>query len=152
MLTRKQMLPVYTKILKTLFLLLFLSFSIQGFAKRKPRKDAVVTISTSFGQIVAVLYDQTPRHKENFLKLAKDGFYNNTTFHRIIPNFMIQGGDINSKDDDKTNDGAGDVGYQIPAEIKPELKHVRGALAAARQGDMVNPERASSGSQFYIVQ
>ncbi len=145
------MLSVDFKFIKVLFLLIGLSFSPQGFAKSKPKKDMLVTISTPFGEMVAVLYDETPRHKENFLKLAKSGFYHNTTFHRIIPNFMVQGGDQNSKDDDKTNDGAGDVGYQIPAEIIPERKHVRGALAAARQGDMVNPKRESSGSQFYIV-
>jgi peptidyl-prolyl cis-trans isomerase B (cyclophilin B) len=147
------MLSVNSKLLNILFLLIGLNLSFPGVAaKRKPKKDTIVTITTSFGEMVAVLYDETPRHKENFLKLAKSGFYNNTTFHRIIQNFMIQGGDQNSKDDDKTNDGAGDVGYQIPAEIQPELKHVRGALAAARQGDMVNPKRESSGSQFYIVQ
>ena len=98
-----------------------------------------------------VLYDQTPRHKENFLKLAKEGFYDGTTFHRVIKDFMIQGGDVNSKDTDKTNDGSGSVGYTLPAEIRPGLTHKRGAVAAARLGDNVNPNRESSGSQFYIV-
>jgi len=109
----------------------------------------LVTISTSLGDMKVILYDQTPRHKENFLKLAKDCYYNNTTFHRIIDGFMIQGGDANSKDDNPNNDGAGDIGYRIPAEISPNLKHVRGAVAAARNN---NPQKESSGSQFYIVE
>jgi cyclophilin family peptidyl-prolyl cis-trans isomerase len=133
-------------------LLLVGAISTESLAKGKPKKDTIVTISTSFGDMVVVLFDETPQHKANFLKLAKEGFYNNTTFHRIINDFMIQGGDKNSKDEDKTNDGAGDIGYQIPAEFNPALKHVRGALAAARQGDFVNPQRQSSGSQFYIVE
>ncbi|QNF33452.1 peptidylprolyl isomerase [Adhaeribacter swui] len=142
-----------TVILKIFVLLLFLGASTtEGFAKKKPKKDNIVTITTQFGNMVVVLYDETPQHKANFLKLAKEGFYNNTTFHRIIDDFMIQGGDKNSKDDDPTNDGAGDIGYQIPAEFNPQFKHVRGALAAARQGDYVNPKRESSGSQFYIVE
>lgn len=134
------------------FFLLFGISAPESLAKSKPRKDTIVTISTQFGDMVVVLFEEAPRHKANFLKLAKDGFYNNTAFHRIINDFMIQGGDKNSKDEDKTNDGAGDVGYQIPAEFNPQLKHVRGALAAARQGDFVNPKRESSGSQFYIVE
>ena len=134
------------------FLLLFGVGTPESLAKGKPKKDSIVTISTPLGDMVVVLYDETPQHKANFIKLAKKGFYNNTTFHRIIDDFMIQGGDKNSKDDDKNNDGAGDIGYQIPAEFNPQLKHVRGALAAARQGDFVNPQRESSGSQFYIVE
>lgn len=119
-------------------------------AQKKPsKKDMLVTISTSFGDMKIVLFDQTPKHKENFLKLAKDGFYDNTTFHRIIDGFMIQGGDANSKDDNPGNDGMGDIGYRIPAEINPNLKHVRGAVAAARNN---NPQKESSGSQFYIVE
>jgi cyclophilin family peptidyl-prolyl cis-trans isomerase len=120
---------------------------------RKSKKDQLITISTPQGDIRLVLFDETPRHKANFLKLAQSGFYNGTTFHRIIPNFMIQGGDPNSKDDDPTNDGAGSPDQKmIPAEIRPELLHKYGAVAAARTGDMMNPERASSGSQFYIVE
>jgi peptidyl-prolyl cis-trans isomerase B (cyclophilin B) len=99
-----------------------------------------------------ILFDETPLHKANFLKLAKEGFYNGTTFHRIISNFMIQGGDINSKDSIKTNDGQGDLGYRIKAEFNPSLQHLKGAFAAARLGDNVNPERESSACQFYIVQ
>ncbi|QDA60868.1 peptidylprolyl isomerase [Hymenobacter jejuensis] len=122
-------------------------------APKKTKKDEVVTISTSLGDIKLILFDQTPRHKSNFLKLSKSGFYNGTTFHRVIQDFMIQGGDPNSKDADAANDGAGaDNEKMIPAEIRPELHHQYGAVAAARQGDFVNPERASSASQFYIVQ
>jgi cyclophilin family peptidyl-prolyl cis-trans isomerase len=90
-----------------------------------------------------------PKHVENFKKLVKNGFYNGTTFHRVIPGFMIQGGDPNSKDNDRSNDGQGGPGYTIPAEIKG--KHELGSVAAARMGDQVNPKRESSGSQFYIV-
>jgi len=151
--TLKKFFSLIGSILKCLaLLLLFGAVSTESLAKGKPKKDSVVKISTPFGEMVVVLFDETPQHKANFLKLAKEGFYNNTTFHRIIDDFMIQGGDKNSKDEDKTNDGAGDIGYQIPAEFNPQLKHVRGALAAARQGDFVNPQRQSSGSQFYIVE
>ena len=109
-------------------------------------------IETTAGRMVVKLYDETPIHRDNFVKLASEGFYDGTTFHRVIAGFMIQGGDPNSKDDDPYNDGMGDPGYTLEAEIKPELINRRGALVAARQGDQVNPERRSSGSQFYIVQ
>jgi cyclophilin family peptidyl-prolyl cis-trans isomerase len=115
-------------------------------------KDQLVTINTPQGEIKLILFDDTPRHKENFLKLAKQGYYNGTTFHRIIDGFMIQGGDPNSKDDNPRNDGSGNPGYTIPAEITPNHRHVYGAVAAARLGDQINPEKASSGSQFYIVE
>jgi len=111
-----------------------------------------VKISTSLGDIFVRLYDETPLHRDNFLKLAKEGYYNGTIFHRVIKDFMIQGGDPNSKDPlPGAQYGTGGPDYTIEAEIKPELIHKRGALAAARQGDEVNPERRSSGSQFYIV-
>ncbi|TGE27009.1 peptidylprolyl isomerase [Hymenobacter metallicola] len=122
-------------------------------APKKSKKDQVVTISTSQGDIKLILFDETPQHKANFLKLAQSGFYTGTTFHRIIQNFMIQGGDGNSKDSDPSNDGMGPQNDKtIPAEIRPEFSHKFGAVAAARQGDMVNPTKASSSSQFYIVQ
>ncbi|UOQ53186.1 peptidylprolyl isomerase [Hymenobacter cellulosivorans] len=122
-------------------------------APKKSKKDQVVTISTPQGDIRLILFDETPLHKQNFLKLAQGGFYNGTTFHRIIQNFMVQGGDGNSKDADPNNDGMGpNNDVTIPAEIRPEFSHKFGAVAAARQGDMVNPTKASSSSQFYIVQ
>jgi len=108
-------------------------------------------IDTPEGRMVIHLSDETPHHRDNFKKLVAEGFYNGTTFHRVIAGFMIQGGDPNSKDDDPTNDGQGGPGYTIPAEFSPNLYHKRGALATARTGDNVNPERRSSGSQFYIV-
>lgn len=108
-------------------------------------------IVTPMGTMVIELYDDTPGHRDNFKKLANERFFDGTTFHRVIGGFMIQGGDPNSKDDDPMNDGAGGPGYQIPAEIVPGRYHKRGALASARTGDNMNPERESSGSQFYIV-
>lgn len=114
-------------------------------------KDYLVTISTEFGDMTVVLYDGTPKHKENFIKLAEEGFYDSTTFHRVISNFMIQGGDPNSKDNNPNNDGMGGPGYTIPAEFDTNYTHIRGALAAARTGGRSNPQKRSSGSQFYIV-
>jgi len=108
----------------------------------------VVELSTVHGKMYIWLYDQTPLHKANFLKLAKEGFYDGTTFHRLVKQFIAQGGDPNSKDSDPSNDGQGGPGYTIPAEIKANLRHVRGAIGAARDN---NPEKRSSGSQFYIV-
>jgi len=116
------------------------------------KKEDLVTIHTDFGDIQLILFDQTPLHKKNFLELVNRGFYDSLTFHRIIDGFMIQGGDPNSKDNDPFNDGLGGPGYTIPAEFRPSLTHVPGAVAAARQPDNVNPEKASSGSQFYIVE
>lgn len=113
---------------------------------------AKVSIKTPKGEIIIRLYDETPLHRDNFLKLAKEGFYNGTLFHRVIKDFMIQGGDPQSKGAPKGKQlGSGGPGYTIPAEFKPEYFHKRGALAAARLGDDANPQRASSGSQFYIV-
>lgn len=109
-------------------------------------------IDTTAGRMVVKLYNETPIHQENFRKLADEGFFNGTTFHRVISGFMIQGGDPNSKDEDPYNDGMGGPGYTLEAEIMADLINRRGALVAARQGDQVNPERRSSGSQFYIVQ
>lgn len=107
------------------------------------------TITTQYGKVEMTLYDATPKHRDNFVKLAKKHFYDGTLFHRVIPEFMIQGGDPESKQAaaDKAL-GNGDVGYRIPAEFNDKLYHKKGALAAARDG---NPEKASSGCQFYIV-
>lgn len=115
--------------------------------------DAKVLIKTSMGDITVLLYGDTPKHQANFLKLVKDGFYNGTLFHRVINEFMIQAGDPDSRNaaPDK-HLGAGGPGYQIDAEfVYPKHFHKKGALAAARTGDQMNPERKSSGSQFYIV-
>ena len=109
----------------------------------------VLEIETSFGSMYAHLYDGTPLHKANFEKLTDEGFFNGTEFHRVVANFVIQGGDPNSKDADRTNDGSGGPVYTIPAEIdSSKYKHKYGAIGAARTN---NPEKASSGSQFYIV-
>jgi cyclophilin family peptidyl-prolyl cis-trans isomerase len=117
-----------------------------------PTKDTLVVIGTKFGEMTLVLFPETPEHRKNFLKLAGQKFYDSTTFHRIIKDFMIQGGDPNSKDDNPNNDGQGGPGYTIPGEFNPLFSHVQGALAAARMGDQVNPEKRSSGSQFYLVE
>jgi peptidyl-prolyl cis-trans isomerase B (cyclophilin B) len=119
----------------------------------KSKKDEVVTITTSLGDIRLILFSDTPLHRANFLRKAKTGFYNGTTFHRVIPQFMVQGGDPNSKDNDPSNDGQGPANEPtIPAELAAGHKHDYGAVAAARQGDFVNPQRASSSSQFYLVE
>lgn len=140
---------------RTLYLLLpILLISGAFISKKKAKKktDDLITISTKFGTIQMILFDDSPQHKENFLKLAKEGYYDGTTFHRVINDFMIQGGDPNSKDSLDYNDGQGGPGYTIPNEISKKHIHVRGALAAARKGGPQNPEKRSSGSQFYIVQ
>lgn len=113
------------------------------------QKEQLIEIKTSFGTMIMWLHNETPLHKANFLKLAKENYFDGTTFHRIIKGFMIQGGDPNSKDEDPDNDGTGGPGYTIPAEIRSDLKHIHGAVGAARTN---NPEKASSGSQFYIVE
>ncbi len=111
-----------------------------------------VRIMTMLGDIVVRLYDETPIHRDNFVKLVKEGYYDGTLFHRVIKDFMIQGGDPDSKGAPAGKMlGVGGPDYTLEAEIKDNIFHKRGALAAARQGDEVNPERRSSGSQFYIV-
>jgi cyclophilin family peptidyl-prolyl cis-trans isomerase len=116
-------------------------------------KETIVLIETEYGNIKIKLYDETPLHRDNFIKLTKDGFYTDLLFHRVIQGFMIQGGDPGSKNAEPGKMlGTGDLGYTIPAEINPKFFHRRGALAAARQGDDINPEKRSSASQFYILQ
>ena len=116
-------------------------------------KESLVLISTNYGDMKVKLYDETPLHKANFLKLASEGVYDSLLFHRVINQFMIQGGDPTSKNA-KPNQmlGQGGPGYTISAEFNDAFIHKKGALAAARQGDAVNPKKESSGSQFYIVQ
>jgi cyclophilin family peptidyl-prolyl cis-trans isomerase len=119
----------------------------------QPGKTNYVVITTQFGEIKIKLYNETPLHRDNFIKLAKEGYFDNTLFHRVIPQFMIQGGDPGSKEAKPGEQlGNGGPGYTLPAEFRPALYHKRGALAAARESDQVNPEKRSSGSQFYIVQ
>jgi cyclophilin family peptidyl-prolyl cis-trans isomerase len=116
-------------------------------------EPARVQIDTKFGSMVVQLSDSTPQHRDNFLKLVDEQFYDSLVFHRVIREFMVQGGDPQSKGaDPNARLGSGGPGYTVEAEIRPDLLHVKGALAAARQGDNVNPERRSSGSQFYLVQ
>ena len=110
-------------------------------------KDYLITFQTRYGNMKAILYDATPQHKENFLKLARSGAYDSTTFHRVIKDFMIQAGDVNAKSGNQEK-----VDYTIPAEFNDTLIHQKGAIAAARQADQINPKKESSGSQFYIVQ
>ena len=112
----------------------------------------LVELETAYGNMIIQLYDATPKHQENFIKLIEDRFYDGLLFHRVIDGFMVQGGDPKSKNARKGQPlGSGGPGYTIPAEFVDSLVHVRGALAAARMGDNVNPEKSSSGSQFYIV-
>lgn len=156
---------MYTK--KKLLLILFaglLAFScsdklpnkstVQAPVKKEIKQEkTMVIISTDFGDMKAVLYDETPLHKENFVKLAKEGYFDGTLFHRVIDGFMIQGGDPDSKNAKPGQMlGQGGPDYTVPAEFNPQLIHKKGALAAARMADQVNPDKASSGSQFYIAQ
>ncbi len=116
-------------------------------------EKCLIKIETNHGMMIAELYDATPKHRDNFIKLAEEGYYNDLLFHRVISGFMVQGGDPNSRGADQSvRLGSGGPGYQIDAEITPQLAHTKGALAAARIGGPSNPMKKSSGSQFYIVQ
>ena len=118
-------------------------------------EEPVFDIVTNLGTIKVKLYKGTPKHRENFAKLALTGFYDGLIFHRVIDGFMIQGGDPYSRDTSRRAQeliGQGGPGYTIPAEFVPEYKHIKGALAAARMSDVANPMKESSGSQFYLVQ
>ncbi len=132
---------------KVLLLLLvaFVSFSSSTYSQdKKDDKQVKIIVHTDYGDMTAVLYNETPQHRDNFVKLINEGWYNNSPFHRIIKQFMIQGG--------QNADGRLDPGYTVPAEFVSDKFHKKGALAAARMPDQVNPQKASSGSQFYIVQ
>ena len=137
-------------LITTLILFGLSSCAIVNLGKHKEQK---MKIETSEGDITLKLYNETPLHRDNFIRLVKSKFYDGVLFHRVIDQFMIQGGDPNSKDAMPGKMlGDGDVGYTIPAEFRtPQLYHKRGVLAAAREGDDENPEKASSGCQFYIV-
>lgn len=141
-----------------IFALSFFSFTTNSIAQKKEKKPKVekqkmVEITTEYGKIKIALYNETPQHRDNFLKLVNQKFYDSLLFHRIIKNFMIQGGDPTSK---KLNAnqalGNGGLEYTIPAEFNPKFIHKKGALAAARTGDDINPLRMSSSCQFYLVQ
>lgn len=134
-------------------ILLFLcTFSMLSAFAAKP-KNQYVRIKTEFGECIIKLYNQTPLHRDNFLKLVKQGYYNDVLFHRVIKDFMIQGGDPDSKNAKPDSLlGEGGPKYTISAEFNDSLFHKKGVLAAAREGDDVNPSKASSGSQFYLVQ
>lgn len=134
-------------------ILFFLALTIVVSASAKKEKRTKVEMLTSMGSITIELYNETPLHRDNFIKLVKEGYYNDLLFHRVIADFMIQGGDPDSKDAPEGKMlGEGGPGYTIEAEFRfPQLFHKRGVLAAAREGDDTNPEKRSSGSQFYIV-
>lgn len=144
---------------KLYFLAIFLFASFLGNSQvsvkqqKESFKGTRVEMVTNYGKIVLLLYDETPLHRDNFIKLATNRVFDGLLFHRVIEKFMIQGGDPTSKDAEPGKMlGDGTLGYNIPAEFRPELFHKRGALCAAREGDMVNPKKESSASQFYIVQ
>jgi cyclophilin family peptidyl-prolyl cis-trans isomerase len=138
------------KIHRLTLLTVFCLFAFNVFAQKKSKKDELITLTTEYGKMRIILFDETPKHKENFIKLTKDKFYNDLLFHRVIKDFMIQGGDPNSRDaKPDIMLGKGDNGYKIPAEISPKYFHRKGALAAARDN---NPKKESSGCQFYIVE
>lgn len=147
------------KVKNNLFLLLFFVTMALCNAQTNENKQNMtekknyVLIETSYGNMTVELFNETPKHRDNFLKLVNEGFYNDLLFHRVINNFMIQGGDPESRNaGPQKRLGNGTAGYTVPAEFVKGLIHRKGALAAARQGDMVNPTKASSSCQFYIVQ
>ena len=138
--------------------IIFLSFAFNSSGQkiisiRKKDRKRDVELITNYGNLILRLSDSTPLHRDNFLRLVKSGYYDSVLFHRVIQNFMIQSGDPESKTAKPGEPlGNGGPGYTIPAEFKQSLFHKKGVLAAARMGDNVNPQKASSGSQFYIVQ
>jgi peptidyl-prolyl cis-trans isomerase B (cyclophilin B) len=133
--------------------LLFSSFIILTQCSSESGSDYLVTIKTDQGEMVAILYDETPKHKANFIKLAKEHYFDSLLFHRVMQGFMIQGGDPDSKRALPGQPlGTGGPGFTVEAEFNPKFIHEKGAFSAARQPDEVNPAKASSGSQFYIVQ
>lgn len=138
--------------LKTIILSLSLVLMIkQGFTQTYSKET--ILISTEFGDMKIKLFNETPKHRDNFLKLVREHFYDSLLFHRVIQDFMIQGGDPDSKHAEPAKFlGDGDLKYTIPAEFEPTLCHKKGMLCAARNGDDVNPDKASSACQFYIVQ
>ncbi|MEM6268435.1 MAG: peptidylprolyl isomerase [Bacteroidota bacterium] len=137
---------------RILFALIALAIGAAFPSCKSAPEGADAKIVTEYGDIYVKLYDDTPEHKKNFLKLAEEGFYDGTTFHRVMKEFMIQGGDPNTKEGGTGQPGTGGPGYTLDREITPKHFHKKGALAAARLDDQVNPQWESSGSQFYLVQ
>lgn len=134
---------------KILVVFLFVSLLVSCGKK----EDGIVEIETSYGNMKVKLYDETPLHRDNFIKLVKEGYYEGILFHRVIKDFMIQAGDPDSKNSRPgMRLGSGEIGYTVKPEFNPEFFHKKGVIAAAREGDNVNPERNSSGSHFYIAQ
>jgi cyclophilin family peptidyl-prolyl cis-trans isomerase len=141
----------YVKILLVFGMILAIFTNCETEAQEKS-PEQLIKIETSMGDIILKLYNETPLHRDNMIKLIKENFYDEQLFHRVIKDFMVQGGDPHSVGAAKGERlGNGGPGYTIPAEFNPELIHKKGALAAARQGDSANPQKASSGSQFYLV-
>lgn len=139
--------------LSLIFSLVFIMAGQASAQRKKKQKDRFVLIMTDSGEIKVRLYNETPLHRDNFLKLVKEEFYDGLLFHRVVKNFVIQGGDPDSREAEPDSAlGEGGPGYTLEAEIIPEFFHRRGVLAAAREPDKVNPKKESSGSQFYIVQ
>jgi cyclophilin family peptidyl-prolyl cis-trans isomerase len=147
------MMKKYFKSLIVFGLILGIFPGSQITAQEDSSPDPLIKIETSLGDMVIKLYNETPLHRDNMIKLIQENFFDNQLFHRVIKDFMVQGGDPHSIGAAKGERlGNGGPGYTIPAEFHPQLIHKKGALAAARQGDAANPEKASSGSQFYLVQ
>jgi cyclophilin family peptidyl-prolyl cis-trans isomerase len=141
---------LFSLFVSLVFILLSTGLNAQD---HKAQLEQLIKIETTLGDMVIKLYNETPLHRDNMIELIEGGFYKDQLFHRVIKGFMIQGGDPHSVGAEKGQRlGAGNPGYTIPAEFNENLIHKKGALAAARQGDQLNPEKASSGSQFYIVQ
>lgn len=140
--------------IKSFLLVAIISFSACSFSQTKPVPEGpMVLIKTRFGDMKVVLYNETPLHRDNFMKLTKEGVFDSLLFHRVIKGFMVQGGDPQSKRATKDQMlGDGDLNYTVPAEIVPGIIHKKGVIAAARNGDEVNPERRSSATQFYLAQ
>lgn len=139
--------------MKMLFKILFAAVLFVFIATTSQAQHKKIKIKTTYGNMILSLSDETPAYRDNFIKLVRKHFYDGLLFHRVIKDFMIQGGDPDSKNA-KPGEmlGNGDIGYTIPADFKPGLFHRKGALAAAREGDQVNPQKASSACQFYIVE
>jgi cyclophilin family peptidyl-prolyl cis-trans isomerase len=143
----------YRRIIRILLITLAGMLPVSTILAQEEGSDRLIRIETAYGDMVFRLYGETPGHRDNMIKLIEKGYFEGQLFHRVVKDFMIQGGDPHSVGAARGQRlGTGGPGYTIPAEFRENLFHKKGALAAARTGDNVNPERASSGSQFYIVQ